>query len=595
MPRLWLSPLAIVVLTLLAQGCRPASSSPSATDSTPVPPASSAGRMEPPAASPRTVRSAHRLAVDPDDHIRFRDATEATGIRFTHTSGNTPEKLYPTANGSGLAMLDYDGDGRLDLYFSTTRHLPIGTESPSKGNALYRNKGDGTFEDVTARAGVGFDGFNQGVVAGDVDNNGHVDLYLTNLDGNVLYLNNGDGTFRRRENSGAECGLWSSGAAMLDYDNDGKLDLYVTCYGSWPLKDAQPCGDAAKGVVTYCSPRTITPQRHFLYHNEGNATFVDATERAGILRADGRGLGVLAADLDDDGRIDLYVANDLCPHFLFFNNGDGTFTDATESSGAALSESGQAQAGMGIDAEDTDGNGLPDLFVSHFEGDYGTLYRNLGGRGFQDVSASVGVVAGTAPYVGWGCSLGDLDNDGWPDLFVANGHVDDNLAAMGRDVPWAEPAKVWRNRGDGRFRLAADPGPYFRESHVARGAAFGDLDNDGDLDAVISRMDARPAVLLNETEVLGHWIRLDLTGTRSNRTSIGASAEVHVGTRVLRRQVKGGGSYLSSNDPRLLVGLGKSERVDKVVIRWPSGTLTTLDGPAIDRAHQVIEPSGSTP
>jgi hypothetical protein len=592
MPRLGLRSLAIAALALIAQGCRPEAPS---TGPAPGPSPTSPGRMEAPTVSPRPLRSPHRAAVDPADHIRFRDATEASGIAFRHTSGNTPEKIYPTANGSGLAMLDYDDDGLLDLYFATTRHLPLGTESPSKGNALYRNRGDGTFEDVTERAGVGYNGFNQGVVAGDVDNNGHADLYLTNLDGNVLYLNKGDGTFRRREDSGAECGLWSSGAALLDYDNDGRLDLYVTCYGTWPLTGAQPCGDAARGVVTYCSPKTITPQRHFLYHNEGDASFVDVTERAGILRRDGRGLGVIAADLDDDGRIDLYVANDLCPHFLFFNNGDGTFTDATESSGAALSESGHAQAGMGIDAEDTDGNGLPDLFVSHFEGDYGTLYRNLGGRAFQDVSASAGIVAGSAPYVGWGCSLGDLDNDGWPDLFIANGHVDDNLAAMGRDVSWAEPARVWRNRGDGRFTLAADPGPYFAEPHVARGAAFGDLDNDGDLDAVISRMDERPAILLNETKDLGHWIRLDLTGTRSNRSAIGAAVDVHVGGRILRRQVKGGGSYLSSNDPRVLVGLGKSEKVDKVEIRWPSGARSTLNSPAFDRAHAITEPAELAP
>jgi len=526
--------------------------------------------------------------------IRFRDASKSSGINFVHCSGNSVDKHFPTANGSGVAMFDYDGDGKLDLYFATTRNLPLDAPDASGGNKLYRGRGDGTFDDVTDRAGVGDHGWTHGVAVGDVDNDGDPDLYLAGLGGNRLYLNNGDGTFRKAgPGMGAECGAWASGAAFFDYDADGDLDLYVSCYGKWTIGDDRPfCGDPEKGVRTYCSPQSITPERHFLFRNRGDGTFEDVTAAAGVLRADGRGLGVVACDVDRDGRVDLYVANDLSPHFLFLNRGDGTFEDVTESSGASASESGRFQAGMGVDAEDVDGDGLPELFATHFREDYATLYRNLDGRNFQDVSAFAGIVKDCLPNVGWGCALADFDNDGWPDMMVVNGHVDDNLRQIGRDIPQAEPSRVWRNRGDGRFRLVADAGPFFAADHVGRGAAFGDLDDDGDLDAVIVRMDGRPAVLLNESAPRP-WIRLELLGGRSSRPAIGAMVQVRAGGRVIHRQVKGGGSYLSASDSRVLVGLGSAERVDGVDIRWPNGTRTTLDSPEIRRTHRVLEPEAA--
>jgi hypothetical protein len=529
--------------------------------------------------------------------IRFRDVTDATGIDFVHRSGNSPEKLYPTANGSGLAMLDYDGDGRLDLYFATTRNLPLEAPDRSVGNRLYRNRGDGTFEGVTERAGVGFRGFTHGVAVGDVDGNGWPDLYLTNLGPNVLYLNRGDGTFRDASaGSGAECGPWSSGAAMLDYDDDGDLDLYVTCYGTWPQGPAGAYAEIqGKGIRTYASPTQITPARHYLLRNRGDGTFEDVTERAGVLRHDGRGLGVLACDLNDDGRVDLYVANDMCPNFLFLNRGDGTFEDASETSGAAFSEAGHAQAGMGVDAEDVDGDSLPELFVTNFREDYNTLYRNLGRGLFRDISAGAGIIQDSLPEVGWGCALADLDNDGHPDILVVNGHVDDNLSAVtGLDVLQAELPKIWRNLGDGRFRLVRRAGPFFQTPHVARGAAFGDLDDDGDLDVVVSHMDARPAVLLNESDP-HPWIRLDLRTGLSRRPAVGASVAVHAGGRVIRRYFKGGGSYLSSNDPRLLIGLGSADAVDRVEISWPGGGHTTLTRPEAGRTHRVEWPGPGDP
>ncbi|WP_158633514.1 CRTAC1 family protein [Tautonia sociabilis] len=519
--------------------------------------------------------------------IRFRDATDGSGIDFEHRSGNSPEKYFPTANGSGVALLDFDGDGRLDVYFATTRELPLDAPSSSKGNRLYRNLGGGRFEDVTESAGVGYHGFNHGVCSGDFDGDGTPDLYLANFGPNVLYLNNGDGTFRASPaGSGADLDAWSSGASPIDFDGDGLLDLYVTCYGRWTEADAERyCGDRALGVRTYCSPLSISPSRDFLLRNRGDGTFEDASESAGILRDDGRGLGVVAADLNGDDLPDLYVANDLCPNFLFLNRGDGTFEDASELSGASRSESGFDQAGMGVDAEDVTGDGLPELLVTNFRGDYNTLYRNLGRAIFHDVSAWAGIVNDSMPEVGWACALADFDNDSWPDMVAFNGHVDDNLPLLGQDAPYAEPAKLWRNLGDGRYRLVGDAGPFFAGAHACRGAAFGDLDDDGDLDIVVSRMDSPPALLLNESEG-GNWIRIEPVPS-GHRSAIGGSVEVHAGGRVIRRLIKGGGSYLSSSDPRILVGLGDLDRVDRVVVRWPGGGRSELLEPELGRSHRV--------
>ena len=541
--------------------------------------------------APKIARLPRREATEPTT-LRFREVSESAGIDFVHCSGKTPSREFPTANGSGVAVLDFDGDGRLDLYFASTRELPLDLPTKSRGNRLFKNLGDGTFADVTEAAGVGFRGFNHGVTVGDFDNNGYPDLYLSNLGGNVLYLNRGDGTYRDAgRGSGAGCGLWCSGAAPLDYDRDGDLDLYVTCYGQYhPEETRSDCGDPSKGVRTYCSPKSITPERHFLLRNRGDATFEDVTEAAGILRKDGRGLGVVAIDVNRDGLIDLYVANDLSPHFLFLNKGDGTFEDVSESSGASASACGLFQAGMGVDAEDVDGDGLPELFATHFREDYNTLYKNIDGRLFQDISSWAGIVRDSSPNVGWGCGLADLDNDGWPDILVANGHVDDNLDQLGLNVPQAEPTVLWRNRGNGKFRRALDAGPFFASSHVARGAAFGDLDDDGDLDVVVSRMDDHPAVLLNESTPAA-WVRLDLRAGRPGRPAVGAAVEVHLeGGRTIHRQLKGGGSYLSSNDPRLLIGLGKAERIERIDIRWPNGERSSIDGPSIRRTHRAQEP-----
>ncbi|MDR3632191.1 MAG: CRTAC1 family protein [Isosphaeraceae bacterium] len=502
-----------------------------------------------------------------------------------------PERHFPTNLGSGVALLDYDGDGWLDVYFANTRNLPLDATTTARGNRLYRNRADGTFEDVTDRAGTGFRGFNHGVTVGDVDNDGFPDLFLTNFGPNVLYLNNGDGSFRdATAGSGLEGPPWSTGAAFLDYDGDGALDLYVSCYGEWSINGEHPfCGDKARNIPVYCSPYSITPARHHLYRNKGDGTFEETTESAGVGRSDGRGLGVIAADVNRDGRADLYVANDGCPNFLFLNRGGGKFEDVSEPSGAATNEAGDVQGSMGVDVEDVDGDGWPELFVTNFRGQYNTLYRNHGGANFQDVSAAAGIVADSLLWVGWGCSLGDFDNDGHPDMLVVNGEVDDNLKEFGQDSPFAEPTVVWGNAGDRRFRVVPDPGTYFAVNHVGRGAAFGDLDNDGRLDVIVAQFDGPPAVLVNDAPPRS-WIRLELLGSDSNRSAVGATVEVRAGGTVIHRQVKGGGSYLSANDHRLLVGLGSAAHVERVDVLWPSGRRSTLTDLATGHSFQIREP-----
>jgi len=531
--------------------------------------------------------------------FRFTDIAQQAGIEFVHFSGMTMDKHFPTANGSGVAIFDYDNDGKLDLYLATGTLLPLGTARKGP-NRLYRNRGGNRFEDVTEASGLGFAGFCHGIVVGDIDNDGDQDVFLCNYGPNVLFLNNGNGTFKDiTKEAGVDGFNWSSGGAFLDYDNDGDLDLYVTNYGHWKLPDDDRFCTGRLGEQhpneprfrTYCSPKWIKPARHILYRNNGDRTFTDVTEAAGVGRTDGRGFGVVAADLNGDGRIDLYVANDQCPNFVFLNRGDGTFEDVTETSGAGYDSHGLTHAGMGVDAEDVDGDGLPDLLVTNFSGERISLYRNLGAGMFEDRTSTSGMANDSVPWVGWGCALADFDNDGWPDCFVTNGHVDDNLGLLGQRTPYAHPPLLHRNLEGSRFRLATrDAGPYFDSDHVGRGAAFGDFDNDGDVDIVVNHKDGAPALLRNDTKTANHWIRLSLVGTLSNRDAVGALVTVELKSRTLHRQRKGGASLESSHDPRLLIGLGSETEARRVTIHWPSGQVTTAEFLAADQSYTVVEP-----
>ncbi len=546
--------------------------------------------------------------------IRFRDAVATTGVDFVHVSGMNEAKLNPTANGSGVAIFDYDGDGKMDLYFTSTNFLPLGQEMKGR-NRLYRNLGGGKFDDVTDAAGVGFRGCSHGVITGDLDNDGDTDLILCNYGANVLYLNNGDGTFKdvsassgldRPTAFGSTSPNWSSGGALLDYDNDGDLDVYVANYGDWSYEKDKDrfCGDrdgesGNSKVRMFCGPKMIRTTRHDLWRNDGLKDgvphFTDVTKDAGVDRTDGHGFAAVAIDLNGDGKIDLNVANDQCPAFTFLNKGDGRFTDATEISGAAFDEKGQALSGMGVDAEDLDGDGMPELLRTHFSKEYNTIYQNLGEGTFEDRAASYGVNMDSMPWVGWGCGLIDFDNDGWPDCFVTNGHTDNNYHLIGRmDEPFAQPPLLHRNvpsrKGRKLVLVSSTAGPYFTSNHVGRGVAIGDLNDDGRIDLVVNQVDSPPAILLNETENENGWIRLKLRGTRSNRDAIGAKVRVTIGDRTIHRQKKGGVSLASSHDPRMVIGIGDAKEA-KVVVSWPSGAADSMiEHVKTGSTIEVIEP-----
>ena len=597
----------IVGMNLGLAGCKktPEPSAGGAVAPTPLPgDAPTSKAVDPPKAEAaddrRTGFSKDRVTLTKQlqsSPFRFTEMAQSAGIDFVHFSGMTEARHFPTANGSGVAVFDHDGDGKLDVYFATCTLLPLGTARKGP-NRLYKNMGDGTFRDVTESSGLGYAGFCHGIIVGDLDNDGDPDVLLANYGANVLYRNDGDGTFRDvSKAAGIDRPLWSSGGALLDYDNDGDLDVYFANYGEWSLpKDDRSCGESDGKVRLYCSPRSIRTAKHILYRNDGNLTFTDVTDAAGVGRADGHGFGVVSADLNDDGLIDLYVTNDMNPNFLYLNKGDGTFEDRTEISGAAFDEKGRAQSGMGVDAEDVNGDGRPDLFVTNFANEYNTLYENLGKGLFADTTPYFGLASDTMPFVGWGSALADFDNDGWPDNFVTNGHVDNNLRQMGRLVDYEEPPLLFANQEGKRFRLATrDVGPYFDTAHVGRGAAFGDLDDDGDIDIVVNHKDGAPALLRNDTKNENHWIRLELQGTRSNRDAVGARVEAVVGDRTIHRQRKGGYSLESSNDPRLLIGVGSAEEVTRLTVRWPSGAVSHLEHLKVGQTHKVVEPADAPP
>ncbi len=560
-------------------------------------------------ASTGAVTPAARQEPSP---FRFTDITKESGVDFVHKSGMNEKKYFPTANGSGVGIFDADGDGLLDLYFLTNCDLPV-DKSKAPSNKFYKNLGNGKFEDRTEQSGLGYRGFTHGVIAGDIDDDGDTDVFLATYRDNRLFRNEGGGKFVDiTEAAGIKPGpYFSSGGAMLDFDNDGDLDFYVSNYGLWDIEtDDVFCGDEESGLRLYCSPRSIRTVSHTLYRNEGNGKFVDVATEAGTARADGHGFGVVTGDFNGDGKVDIYVANDMNPNFLFLNKGDGTFEDATEFSGAAFDVKGQAQSGMGVDAEDFDGDGRFDLFVTNFANEYNTLYQNMNNNGFYDITTFSGMAADSMPMVGWGCGLVDFDSDGWPDCFVSNGHVDDNRAG----VSYAQPPLIWANvpvsgremvvkstgvgaaeRRKRRFRIATrDVGPYFDNNHVGRGVGFGDLDNDGDIDIVVNHKDAPPAILRNDTPLKSnHWIRLELKGNKSNPDAIGARVEIQVEPdRVIERQIKGGGSMLAANDKRLTIGLGEKGPIVKVRIHWPSGIISDHAGLEVDQAHKIVEPSG---
>jgi hypothetical protein len=530
----------------------------------------------------------------------FKEVAAEAGLSATTVFGGKEANRYLLeTTGTGVALFDYDGDGFLDVFLvngTTLEGFPKGKEPI---NHLFRSRGNGTFEDVTARAGVGASGWGQGACTGDYDNDGHEDLYVTYYGQNRLYHNRGDGTF---EDVTARAGLldkrtrWGTGCAFLDYDRDGRLDLLAANYIDLDLARA-PTPDSGlcryKGVKVACGPPGLTGGKNVLFHNRGDGTFEDVSDKSGITKASGTyGLGVSTLDFDDDGWVDAYVANDSNPSALYRNNHDGTFTDVAVTSGCAYSQDGKPQAGMGVAIGDYDHNGTMDIFKTNFAGDTSTLYANSG-QGFCDDRTFAAGIGVNTRWLGWATAFVDLGNDGWLDLFLANGHVYPEVAQLKTEAAYAQRKVVYVNRGNGRFEDVTEQlGAPATTPRAARGAAFGDVDNDGDVDIVISNVNAPPDLFRTDTEAGRHWLLVKLTGTTSNRSAIGARVGCTAGGMTQWEEVRGGGSYISQNDLRVHFGLGETTKVDRLWVRWPSGLEEEWRELAADQILPLREGSG---
>lgn len=537
-----------------------------------------------------------RFSPSGQTSVRFVDVASQAGIKFRHDNAASPEKYLIETMGSGCGWIDYDQNGLLDLYLVNGATTHVYTPKQPLRSALYRNNGDGTFTDVTAKAGVGAEGlFGMGVAVGDYDNDGFPDLLVLGYGRCILYHNNGDGTFTDvSARAGVQnSGLWSSSAAWFDYDNDGKLDLIIANYVDWSPERNFYCGDRGPGMRSYCHPDDFHPQPPTLYHNNGDGTFTDVSKSSGVGLKGGNGLGVVTFDYDNDGWQDIFIANDHMPNFLFHNNRDGTFREVGYMAGVAVSADGQFEAGMGTDAADTTGSGRLDLIVGHLDMQLARVYQNMGDGTFDDATLRSKLSYATYHLSTFGARFMDYDNDGWRDLFLANGHVLDNIERYHADTKYAEPKMMFRNMGRGIFTDVSNQlGADFQIPRVSRGAAIGDFDNDGDLDILINNCGQPPQLLRNDGGNANHWLQIFLIGTKSNRDGVGARVKVTAGDLILYDQRKGGMSYQSAQDPRLHFGLGQQSSIDAVEIIWPSGSSTKLSNIKADQIVAIKEGVG---
>lgn len=531
----------------------------------------------------------------------FTDEAAKAGLTMKNVFGGVDTKKYIIeTTGTGVAIFDYDNDGWPDIFVVNGTMLDGSPAAANATNHLYRNNHDGTFTDVTEKAGLHHSGWGQGVCVGDYDNDGYEDLYVTYYGKNVLYHNNGNGTFT---DVSAQAGVqgtgkaWGSGCAFVDYDRDGKLDLVVATYVDFDVATAPKPGERAdclwKGVPVMCGPRGLPWNSNILYHNRGDGTFEDVTKKAGIDKTNGHyGLSVSTVDFDDDGWPDIYVACDSTPSILYHNNHDGTFTDVAVLAGAAFNEDGMEQAGMGSAIGDFNGDGRLDIFKTNFSDDTATLYANRGDGTFDDVTFAAGLGLNTK-YLGWGTMFFDFDNDGWLDLLLVNGHVYPEVDKQHLGSDYQEPRILYHNLGNGKFEdISANSGPGITEPKSSRGMAVGDLWNDGRISVVVSNMNAAPGLLVNQVRYANHWVEIETKGTKSNRDGLGAKIRVKAGGRILVDEVRSGSSYISNSDRRAHFGLGAAEKIDWIEIRWPSGLTEVYENPQADTILKLTEGSG---
>ncbi len=551
------------------------------------------------AAIPNSL-SAQGTPSKKDNPVQFTDVTDSAGITFRHVSA--PEKKYIVESMSGgVALFDYDNDGCLDIYFTNALTVDTANDPHASRSALYHNNCDGTFTDVTEKSGLAFPGWANGVVAADFDGDGYGDLYVTCLGHNHLYHNNGNGTFTDiTERAGVDDPRWSTGAAVADYDKDGALDLFVSNYVDVDLSKLPEFGKNKfcqyRGVPVQCGPNGLPGAGDSLFHNNGDGTFTNVSKKAGVSDPEGRyGLGAIWTDVDGDGWLDLFVANDATGNYLYHNNHDVTFTEIGLQAGVSLDEDGVPLGSMGVTVGDYLHTGQFGIFVTNFSGEHATLYRHDKPLLFTDVSYSSKVAPISTPYVGWGTGFFDYDNDGWPDLIAVNGHVYPQMENASVGTTYRQRILLFHNQHDGTFsEVAAESGDALMTPRVSRGVAFGDIDNDGYIDVVINNLDGKPTILKNDGGSHNNWITIKAVGHGMNRDAIGARAKVVSGDLTQWDEVHAGGSYLSSSDLRLHYGLGKRTQVDLIEIHWPDGKVETVRGIPANNFLTIEEGKGVT-
>jgi enediyne biosynthesis protein E4 len=520
-------------------------------------------------------------------------APSVSGIQWTHTAGKSAEKYLPESVGAGCAFLDYDNDGWMDIYLVNSGKCDFYNPAKPLRNALYRNNRNGTFTEVTEKAGVAGGGYGMGVAVGDYDGDGFPDLYVTQFGRTILYHNNGDGTFTDvTEKAGVGVNGWTTSAVWFDYDGDGRLDLFVGQFVDFDK--ASGCGIAADGKRHYCIPRIFRPMPSWLFHNNGDGTFTDVSKESGIAKVMGKTLGVVATDINNDGRMDLFVANDTVADFLFVNRGGGRFEEIGLAADVAYSAEGRPRSGMGVDSADYNEDGWMDLFVANIDEEIFSLYKNNHDETFDDLAMPLGIGMPTRWLSGWGLKFLDYDNDGNLDLLLANGFPDDLVEEFSSQVKYREPLLLFQNAGSTFKNVSEQSGPVFLKSFSSRGLALGDFNNDGAVDVLISVNDGAPVLLRNNAGRQNHWLGVRLIGTKANRDAVGARVTYQAGDLKRSRMKVGGGSFLSSHDPRLVLGIGTRTKIDWLEVSWPQpgGATERFTGLPIDQYVTITEGTG---